>query len=200
MYDYSRCSDFDKSQLPEGYKGIVWSLSHNWKNLIPIPSGPIKYLEIGCMHGANICSMMKTFAHHPDSEIHAVDPWFMYKNYTFEDDTVTNYSNFINNIGKLAPKDLHKIYIHRGTSQKTLPTFSDESFDIIYIDGNHLKDYVLEDAVHSIRKLKSGGWLIFDDYHSEDVRNGIAGFMHCFNNHFEEPIVRPGVQLFMRKK
>ena len=37
-------------------------------------------------------------------------------------------------------------------------------FDIIYIDGNHEPEYVLEDAVLSFRKLKPGGIIIFDDY------------------------------------
>ena len=34
------------------------------------------------------------------------------------------------------------------------PKFKDEFFDIIYIDGNHEPEYVLEDAVLSFRKLK----------------------------------------------
>jgi hypothetical protein len=35
--------------------------------------------------------------------------------------------------------------------------------DIIYIDGNHGPEYVLEDADLSFRKLKNG-IMIFDDY------------------------------------
>ena len=39
-----------------------------------------------------------------------------------------------------------------------------ESFDIIYIDGSHAVNDVLEDAVLSFRLLKPEGILIFDDY------------------------------------
>jgi hypothetical protein len=200
-YDYSRISDFEKTQLPEGFKGNVYNISYKWKDVFPVPEGPIKYLEIGVCNGANVCSLMKTYAQHKDSEVHAIDPWFNYDGYVgFLKEQDTNYSRFIHNISRLAPQDLQKIFIHRDISQKVVPTFSDEFFDVIYIDGNHEADYVLEDAVLTIRKLKSGGWLIFDDYHSEDVRKGISAFMHTFGSYFEQPIVRPGVQLFMRKK
>jgi hypothetical protein len=200
-YDYSRISDFEKSQLPDGFKGNVYNMSYKWKDVFPVPEGAIKYLEIGAYHGTNVCSLMKTYAQHKDTEVHVIDPWFNYDGYVeYRNEQTTNYSLFIENISKLTPTDLQKIYIHRDTSQHIIPTFKDESFDIIYIDGNHATEYALEDAVHSVRKLKSNGWLIIDDWHSEDVRNGISAFLHAFSKYFEEPIVRPGVQLFMRKK
>jgi hypothetical protein len=201
QYDYSNISDFEKSQLPEGFKGNVYNISYKWKDVFPVPEGPIKYLEIGAYHGTNICSLMKTYAQHKDTEVHAIDPWFNYDGYVeYLNEQTTNYSLFIQNIGKLAPQDLQKIHIHRGISQNVVPTFSDGYFDIIYIDGNHAPEYALEDAVLSVRKLKSGGWFIIDDWHSEDVRRGIMSFMNVFGSYFESPIVRPGVQLFMRKK
>ena len=58
----------------------------------------------------------------------------------------------------------HKIEIRRGYSNTELLKFEDEFFDIIYIDGNHEPQYVLEDAVLSFRKLKKNGIMIFDDY------------------------------------
>lgn len=39
-----------------------------------------------------------------------------------------------------------------------------ESYDFIYIDGDHHAASVLEDAVLSFPLLKKGGIMIFDDY------------------------------------
>lgn len=201
QYDYNGISDFEKTQLPAGFKGNVYNMSYKWKDVFPVPDGPIKYLEIGAYHGTNVCSLMKTYAQHKDTQIHVIDPWFNYDGYVeYRSEQTTNYSLFIHNIGLLAPEDIQKIYINRGISQHIIPRYEDNSFDVIYIDGNHATEYALEDAVLSVRKLKSGGWLIFDDYHAEDVRRGIEAFKFTFGSYFEEAIVRPGVQCFMRKK
>jgi hypothetical protein len=42
--------------------------------------------------------------------------------------------------------------------------FTDESLDIIYIDGNRNPEYILEDAMLYFHKLKTCGYMIFDDY------------------------------------
>jgi hypothetical protein len=205
IFDYSHLSDFEKSQLPDGFKGNVYNMSYRWKNIIPVTEGPIKFLEIGAYLGANVCSLMKTYAKNKDTEIHVIDPWINYDYYIeYRNEQTTNYSLFIQNISKLSPGDLQKIHIHRGFSQHIVPTFKDGEFDMIYIDGNHATEYVLEDGIHAIRKLKSGGWLIFDDFHLEDTRKGIDSFIRVFGSYFENPIINPGVdtsiQLFMRKK
>lgn len=75
---------------------------------------------------------------------------------------------------------------------------SDESFDIIYIDGNHLKKYVLEDAVLSFKKLKRDGWLIFDDLQCPDVQIAIDAFVKLYNNYFIN-ISHNNGQLFLKK-
>jgi hypothetical protein len=50
-------------------------------------------------------------------------------------------------------------------SQEVLRKLPLNSFDIIYIDGSHIASDVLEDVVLSWRLLKTGGIIIFDDYH-----------------------------------
>jgi hypothetical protein len=199
QYDYSRISDFEKAQLPPGFKGNVFQLSYKWKDIVPIPTGPIKYLEIGAYHGANICSLMKTYAIHNDTKVHVIDPWINYDGYVeYREEQVTNYSLFINNMSKLEPKDIQKLYIHRDISSHVLPTFEDDYFDMIYIDGNHAREYVLEDAVHSFRKLKPGGWLIMDDAHDKDVMDGLQSFYQGFKYKLKEPKASLS-QLFLQK-
>ena len=45
-----------------------------------------------------------------------------------------------------------------------LEQFPDEYFDWVYIDGNHLYEYVKEDLEVSLRKTKAGGLITGDDY------------------------------------
>ena len=95
--------------------------------------------------------------------MYCIDPWEDYNEYPeFKNQQSSIYNAFINNIENSGVKD--KIIINRGYSNLEIPKFQDEFFDIIYIDGNHEPEYVLEDAVLSFRKLKKNGIMIFDDY------------------------------------
>jgi hypothetical protein len=54
--------------------------------------------------------------------------------------------------------------IKRGDSSALLGLYPDASFDLIYIDGAHDYAGVKKDADVSVRKVKPGGFLIFNDY------------------------------------
>jgi|SRR6185437_14349804 len=56
------------------------------------------------------------------------------------------------------------VRVHRGYSTEVLEKFDDRHFDWIYIDGNHLYEYVAKDLEISFRKVKSGGYIVADDY------------------------------------
>jgi len=103
-----------------------------------------------------------------------------------------------------------KIISIRGYSHAEIPKFEDSFFDIIYIDGNHEPEYVLEDAVLSFRKLKIGGYLIFDDYNFEGENGrgpngttlGIEGFMKSYHTRIEHIKTKwhgDLAQVFLRK-
>ena len=199
-YDYSKISDFEKSILPNDFKGNVYNLSYKWETIIPCVEEPIKIMEIGAYHGANICSYMKTYARHNNTEIHCVDPWSYYNEYDENSDKqpAKNYSLFLGNISKLSPNDINKIYIHRGLSGDIVPTFKNESFDIIYIDGNHTKRYVLEDSIICLNKIKKGGWIIFDDTHDTEVNEAVQSFLKINSQYFDE-IKLQNSQLFIKR-
>ena len=123
----------------------------------------INYLEIGTFYGANIISVAESYGSHPDSRMYCIDPWEDYSEYPeYKGEQPTIYNAFITNIENSGHRD--KIIVNRGYSNNEIPKFADNFFDIIYIDGNHEPEYVLEDAVLSFRKLKKGGIMIFDDY------------------------------------
>jgi len=185
--DYEHLTPENQKYLPDNYEGNVYRISTNWFQAIPLPTTPMKIMEIGAFHGGNVCSLTKTYASHPDSTIHCVDPWYDYKEYSeYKKIQHTNYKYFILNISKLSAEDLHKINIHRGLSEHVVPTFEDDSFDIIYIDGNHDKRYALHDAIMAIKKIKHNGYIVFDDMQCEDVHQAVQFFIHLYRPHIAE--------------
>jgi predicted O-methyltransferase YrrM len=136
-------------------------------------------MEIGTFHGCNVLSVAETYAKHPSSKLYCIDPWEDYNEYPeYQGNQKTNYEIFLKNVAR-APY-MEKINIHRGYSHIEVPKLPDDFFDIIYIDGNHEPEYVMEDAVISIRKLKKGGILIFDDYDWDGPRLAIDSFKACY--------------------
>jgi predicted O-methyltransferase YrrM len=172
--------------LNNQFTGIQYRLADNWFSLVNVndfKNKPINYLEIGTFYGANIISVAKTYGLHSDSKLYCIDPWEDYNDYPeYKNQQTTIYDSFINNIEKFDVKD--KIVINRGYSNREIPKFQDDFFDIVYIDGNHESEYILEDAILSFRKLKKGGIMIFDDYHWvwHTTQKGIDAFRNCFCN------------------
>ena len=181
------------------FKGIHYMLADNWFSVINLndyKNRPIYYLEIGTFFGANLLSVEKTYAQHPDSKLYCIDPWEDYEEYhEYKGQQLNIYDTFIENIEKSEKKN--KIIINRGYSNVEIPKFQDAFFDIIYIDGNHNAEYVLEDAVLSFRKLKIGGIMIFDDYIWETAKIGINGFLSSYMKKLEFFIKEN--QVFVRK-
>lgn len=168
--------------LPDSFEGTAFRLADEWFQIIPLDflsSRPIQYLEIGTLYGANLISVANSYALHPESKLHCIDPWEDYDDYSeYKGQQQTIYETFLKNLTKSGLE--HKVSVHRGYSHKKIPSFQDEQFDLIYIDGNHEPEYVLEDAVLCFRKLKPNGILIFDDYGwggPDMTQRGITAFL-----------------------
>jgi hypothetical protein len=57
-----------------------------------------------------------------------------------------------------------RVFVHRGSSSGVCDNFSDDSFDWVYIDGNHLYEFVKSDLELYYHKVRSGGYIAGDDY------------------------------------
>ena len=57
-----------------------------------------------------------------------------------------------------------RVEIHRDASAACSSRFPDNYFDWIYIDGNHLYEFVKQDLESYFPKIKSGGIVAGDDY------------------------------------
>jgi hypothetical protein len=56
------------------------------------------------------------------------------------------------------------VRVHRQTSSEAAANFPDCYFDWVYIDGNHLYEYVKQDLFAYLPKVKVGGLITGDDY------------------------------------
>lgn len=61
-----------------------------------------------------------------------------------------------------------------GPSSQTLHQIDDNSLDLIYVDAEHTYEPVKADAETSLRKLRRGGIMIFNDYTLFDQYMGVA--------------------------
>ena len=172
------------------FKGTQYRLANNWFNVIDVneyKDKPINYLEIGAFYGANIISVGITYGLHNESKLYCIDPWEDYQEYNeYKNEQPHIYETFNENIKNSGFQD--KIIINRGYSNKEINKFNDDFFDIIYIDGNHEPEYVLEDAFISFRKLKVNGIMIFDDYGwcSPDLtQKGIDAFLSGYSKRIQ---------------
>ena len=54
------------------------------------------------------------------------------------------------------------------TSKEAVNGLEDHFYDVVYIDGRHEYEYVLEDIKNYLPKLKKGGIIIGDDYFEQE--------------------------------
>lgn len=60
--------------------------------------------------------------------------------------------------------DAGTVVVHKGLSSEVASEFEDEYFDWVYIDGNHLYEFVRDDLELYYPKVKPGGLITGDDY------------------------------------
>lgn len=155
----------------------------NWSTFIPIRNAQINYLEIGVSDGGNVIHMANSYCKHPDSKIYCVDPWMDYDEYPeYKGLQEKGWITFNKNIQKSG--SLSKFIVKRGLSGDVVPTFDNGFFDLIFVDGNHETEYVYTDGKMAFDKVKSGGHIVFDDYHPEwpQTMKGIDMFLDEYNS------------------
>ena len=188
------------------YAGLLYRESDTWKKHIPLLSTPepLRYLEIGVSCGKGLITFIENYGQHDESEFHGVDPWLDYAEYPeFKGEITKHYELFMHNlsISGLSDKKKSQIKIRKGFSIDYLNEFEDEYFDIIYIDGNHETPYVLKDAELSLKKVKHGGYIVFDDYLSQ-YHPGVFKDVNTFCDRYKDKIrviAAENFQMYLQK-
>lgn len=148
------------------FKGTAFRLSDNWFSFIDKDTSFTNYLEIGSFYGANVLSVIKNY----NFQRHfCIDPYVNNEDFPEVPQDIQDqnevYSTFLENIKGT------DIKLIKDFSFNAIGKFENDFFDLIYIDGNHNKPFVLEDAVLAYRKLRIGGYLVFDDYGWRELTN-----------------------------
>ena len=111
--------------------------------------------------------------------------------------TLNSNLNFDYNISNC--KNTDKITIHKITSDNFFEN-NNKTYNFIYIDGCHEKEFIKRDMENSFNILEKGGIMWMDDYR---VGNGIISkkkmdyFLEKYNGHYE--LIYKGYQLAIRK-
>ena len=137
----------------------------------------MKILEIGSWAGGSAISWaeaVKKF-NNSNGEVVCIDHWAPY----FDPSTIseTNKAVYEEMYNHSKSNDIFELFLHntstagysdvispfRGNSDKLLPLFKNESFDIVFIDGDHRYSQALKDILNSMNLVKNGGFLCGDD-------------------------------------
>ena len=108
-------------------------------------------------------------------ELHLIDPWKFfdsdfYKDAPYGKDNVKNQLDMdkkYESVQKRFSNEIlnGQIVIHRGFSEEIMPKFDNDFFDWIYVDGNHLYEYVKKDLQLCYEKIKDYALITGDDYY-----------------------------------
>jgi hypothetical protein len=132
---------------------FTWNIPVWRKHLASFAGKPnLHYLEIGTSEGRATFWMLENILTHPTCRATGIDP-FIGKG---------SEEQLYENVEKFGEPE--KVRIIKGFSQDVLPQLPPDSYDIVYIDGSHMADDVLLDAVYTWRLLKEGGVVIHDYY------------------------------------
>lgn len=148
----------------------------------------LNIVEIGSYQGMSACWFLDYLLTDENAKITCIEPGFQ--------------PQFDANISKTG--NAHKVRKLEAFSQDVLGELEKNSYDLAYIDGCHLAESVLQDAILSWPLVKVNGLIIFDDYEWNDpetltktTKIGVDLFLELFKNQIE--IVHKGYQVFVKK-
>lgn len=150
----------------------------------------LRMIQIGVFEGMDLVWCLQNILVHPESRVVAIDPWLRTRKID---------QQHMNECWERAQHNLRpwrkKVEIIRDLSKSTLQDLMRQgitiggvpclsgNWDMIIIDGDHNAPAVYEDAIYSLKLVRKGGWLLFDD-----VRNNITKKNHVADGlrHFLE--------------
>jgi hypothetical protein len=129
-------------------------------------------LEIGVWQGG-FAEMLLHWT--KPKELHLIDPWENVDTDGYEGAFYHNsHGNDMNEAYEFVRHRFAKevaderVFIHRARSADIAHQFKDESFDWVYVDGDHSYEGIKSDLDLYIPKVKPGGYIVGDDYTNID--------------------------------
>lgn len=125
--------------------------------------------EIGVWKGEFTETLVNTCK---PSKFHLVDPWKCFDEYPDAwfggkcDGAQAGMDKIYNDVATQFASKISdgSIIMHRGLSTKVADAIPDESLDWVYIDGNHMYEFVKADLEIYTKKVRKGGIIFGDDF------------------------------------
>lgn len=125
---------------------------------------PENIIELGTHYGCSFFAMCQSLKdHHLNTKLYAVDTWKGDEQAGFYGNEVWN---IVNTTKERYFTEQNTIFM-RMYFNEALKKFSNETFDLIHIDGLHTYEAVSEDFRNWLPKLKPDGVILFHDIYSE---------------------------------
>ena len=141
------------------------------------------YLEVGVCEGWSADWWLANTLKCSSSRYVGIDSWVDWDRHGVTGEEVRNSAS------KRLEKYGDRVELISGWSMEELPKLKPESFDLIYIDGNHDLVPVLMDSVLSWRLLKVGGVLLWDDYgqrsRGRQPKKAVQGFLSALSGRYD---------------
>jgi hypothetical protein len=120
-------------------------------------------VEIGAFLGRST-SFLAVEAQHKKMRIDVVDTWLGSQEHQNMEDIKNGclFGKFLKNLEPV----INNINVIRAGSLRAVRMYDDASLDAVFIDGDHSYNAVKSDIIEWRKKVKSGGILAGDDYHS----------------------------------
>ena len=122
-------------------------------------------------------------------KLYLVDPYVSYSNDGFPLDVIKffgNFQNLANNVKhNLEPYNNRYTWFRQPSVTIKNDQISDGSLDLVFIDADHSYKAVKQDLAHWYKKIRSGGWLMGDDYNSCHPSTTKAVDEFANNNNFK---------------
>lgn len=95
-------------------------------------------------------------------KLYCIDPWFPYEGNRRGGGKEKQMAAFEEAKERL---EKYPVEMIRCQSMETINSFSENSLDFVYIDGNHDFDYVMQDLIEWAKKVRPGGIIAGHDYY-----------------------------------
>ena len=167
-----------------------------------ILQAPIRILEIGSWQGGSSLWLLDHVLGPRGGVLHCVDTWGGSSEHGFLAELgITIEELFDANIARNPHGAL--VEKQKGPSEEVLPGLEPHSYDLIYIDGAHEASFAIQDAIHAHRLVRSGVFLLFDDYYfqfadpSQHTARAVDFFVDTF--HASYTVVHKGSQVLLQR-
>jgi predicted O-methyltransferase YrrM len=134
---------------------------------------PIDCIEIGVstgIHAESIYKMLNV------KKLFLIDPYSRYEEWKHDALYKSVFKNKLLAHKRLKRYNKKNVWVEN-YSEKVVKQFKNNSLDFIYVDGNHIYDYVKKDLELYWDKVKTGGILAGHDIYDENVSRAVIDFV-----------------------